>query len=154
MVGERDGPDCGWCCWALLAKSGWHCAAGAPATRDRVRKKRQSVSPVFQLKSIFRVRGDTVWQNTQSPVTAAKNKGLGRQHKQYSKLTMPVINTAFLCVQEEMSSFFWWIYEIEAYYLILAPTCSLKQELVFLFVHVKQVLSEWEAMLSLNQSKY
>lgn len=35
MVGEPDGPDCGWCCWGLLAKSGWRCAAGAPETANR-----------------------------------------------------------------------------------------------------------------------
>lgn len=41
MVGERDGPGCGWCCWALLAKSGWHCAACAPVTADKARRKSQ-----------------------------------------------------------------------------------------------------------------
>lgn len=42
MVGEQDGPGCGWCCWASLAKSGWHCAACAPVTADKARRKSEN----------------------------------------------------------------------------------------------------------------
>lgn len=51
MAGERNGPDCGWCCWVLLAKSGWHCAACAPETTSTTKRKSYRLTDVLPVKT-------------------------------------------------------------------------------------------------------
>lgn len=77
VVGEWDGPDCGWCCWVSLAKSGRHCAT----TRNRRRTlwsgvwwdRAQICHLILEINSGLsswthcHIRSDATWSNITIP---------------------------------------------------------------------------------------